>query len=156
MSDEDRSKTDVDPEAVETATAGSAGGAILGGVIGLAVGGPLGAAVGVGVGTLAGAAIGYGIDYDNVEPEFRKHHESDPDHLRHPWEHATRAYRYGWESHARPEFQGKEYQHVRADLQKGWTGSGDFADYEPYVKHSWDRRNEARMQDGSFSTAAKE
>jgi len=142
-------------EGVAGAIAGSTGGALLGGLMGLATAGPVGALVGVTVGTLGGAAAGYAIDYDGQESEFRRHHGSDPTHARHTWEEASPAYRYGWESHDRPEFRDKTYDHIRTDLHKGWTGSGDFADYEPYVKHAWQRRS-ALSQGGSFAQAAKE
>ncbi|WP_435011332.1 hypothetical protein P12x_002639 [Tundrisphaera lichenicola] len=142
-------------EGVAGAAAGGAGGAVMGTILGLAAGGPLGAAVGVAVGTLAGAAVGYSVDYEHHEQEFLDYHKSDPARASQPWERANPAYRYGWESHDRPEFRDKTYDHVQPDLQKGWTGSGDFADYEPYVKHAWERRA-AVMQDGSKAQPAKE
>ena len=65
------------------------------------------------------------------------------------------AYRYGGESYdTNPEFHDATYDKLRPALHKGWTGSSDFADYEDYVKHGWERRAASR-QLGSFSTAAK-
>jgi hypothetical protein len=159
MGDKDREDTEdvaatEGTDGVVGAAAGGAGGALLGALMGGVVGGPVGAAVGAGVGTLAGAAAGFAVDYDSHESEFRTYHESDPANARHPWDQASPAYRYGWESHDRPEFHDKTYDHIRTELHKGWTGSGDFADYEPYVKHAWQRRAESR-QAGSFSQAAK-
>jgi len=142
-------------EGVAGATAGVAGGAILGSVMGMAVGGPIGMAAGAVAGTLAGAGIGYWVDYNPHEEDFRRHHESDPARARHPFEQASPAYRYGWESRQRPEYRDKTYAQVRQDLHKGWTGSGDYADYESYVEHAWDRM-EASHKAGSFSQAAKE
>ncbi len=135
--------------------AGSTGGAILGTTMGLLVGGPIGMLAGGVAGTLVGAGVGYWADYDPHEPEFRQHHESDPARSRHTFDQASPAYRYGWESRQRPEFRDKTYDQVRPELHKGWTGSSDFADYESYVKHAWDRM-EASHQAGSFSQAAKE
>jgi hypothetical protein len=142
-------------EGVGGAAAGGTGGALLGSLMGLTLGGPVGAAVGAGIGTLAGAAVSYAVDYDSHEPQFREHHDSHPDRARHPWEQASPAYRYGWESHDRPEFHDKTYDHIRTELHQGWTGSGDFADYEPYVKHAWEHRTTLK-QGGSFVPAAKE
>jgi len=142
-------------DGVVGAAVGGTGGVLLGSLMGLTLGGPVGALVGGSVGTLAGAAAGYAIDYHGYEPEFREHHASDHAGPRHTWEEASPAYRYGWESHDRPEFHDKTYDHIRPELHKGWTGSGDFADFEPYVKHAWQRRR-TLAQDGSFAPAAKE
>jgi len=142
-------------DGVVGAIAGGTGGAILGGVLGLATGGPVGALVGTTIGTLGGAAGGFAVDYDKLVPAFREHHAAQHPQGRHTWEEAAPGYRYGWESHDRPEFRDRTYDHIRTDLHKGWTGSGDFADYEPYVKHAWERRS-ALSQGGSFAQAAKE
>ena len=97
---------------------------------------------------LAGLAVGYSVDYGPHEggiPAAPRH----PSVSRaSPLEQANPAYRYGWESHDRPEFHDKTYDHIRPELQKGWTGSGDFADFEPYIKHAWERRAVV-MQDGT-------
>jgi hypothetical protein len=142
-------------EGVAGAAVGGTGGVLLGSLMGLTLGGPVGALVGGGIGTLAGAAVGYALDYQGYEPKFREHHASDHARARHTWEEASPAYRYGWEVHDRPEFRDKTYDHIRTELHEGWTGSGDFADYEPYVRHAWERRR-ALTQDGSFAPAAKE
>ncbi len=137
------------------AAAGSTGGALIGTAMGLLVGGPLGMLAGGVGGTLVGAGVGYWVDYNPHEDEFRRHHEADPARARHPFEQASPAYRYGWESRQRPEFRDKTYAQARQELHKGWTGSGDFADYEGYVEHAWDRVA-ASHEAGSFSQAAKE
>jgi len=142
-------------EGVAGAAAGGASGAILGTVLGLAVGGPVGALAGVTIGTLGGAAAGFAIDYHEHAPDFHEFHAAHHAQGRHTWEEASPAYRYGWEAHDRPEFRDKTYDHIRTDLHKGWSGSGDFADYEPYVKHAWERRA-ARSHGGSSGQAAKE
>jgi len=136
-----------DAEGVVGAATVGAGGAILGAIMGAAAG-PIGIAVGTAVGTLAGAAIGYAVDYGAFEKDIRQHHESDPAQARHTWDEANPAYRYGWAMYDRPEFRDKTYDQARPELHKGWTGSGDFADYEPYVKHAWNRRVTI-MQDGT-------
>jgi len=142
-------------EGVVGAAAGGTGGALLGSLMGLTLGGPVGALVGGGIGTLAGAAAGYAVDYDSHERGFREHHAAHHAGARHSWDEAAPAYRYGWESHDRPEFRDKTYDHIRTDLHQGWTGSGDFADYEPYVKHAWERRT-SLTQAGSPAQPAKE
>jgi hypothetical protein len=123
--------------------------------MGAAVGGPVGMLVGGGVGTLIGAAAGYAIDYESHEPEFREHHNTAHPQGAHPFDQASPAYRYGWESHDHPEFHDQTYDKIRPALHQGWTGSSDFADYEDYVKHGWERRAASKAA-GSFSPAAKE
>jgi len=142
-------------DGVVGAAVGGTGGVLLGSLMGLTLGGPVGALVGGSLGTLAGAAAGYAIDFHGHEPDFRAHYASGHGHARHTWEEASPAYRYGWEAHERPEFHDKTYDHIRTELHRGWTGSGDFADFEPYVKHAWERRR-ALAQDGSFAPASKE
>jgi len=151
---EDASATE-GAEGVVEAIAGGTGGALLGSLMGLTVGGPVGALVGVAVGSLGGAAAGYALGYDTHKENFREHHASAHAHGRHTWEEASPAYRYGWEAHDRHEFRDKTYDHIRTELHKGWTGSGDFADYEPYVKHAWERRS-SLARHGSFAPATKE
>jgi len=129
-----------------SAAAGGAGGAVIGALLG-PVGGPIGAAVGTVVGTLGGAAGGYAGTYDTHEPAFREHHASGP--ARHPFEQASPAYRYGWESHGRQEYQGQSYDQARSDLHKGWAGQGDYSEFEPYVKDAWERRAAHASQAGS-------
>jgi len=57
------------------------------------------------------------------------------------------AYRYGWESHERPEYHGKTWKQVSSDLKKGWTG-GEWSDYEPHVKAAWERRASHKVEAG--------
>jgi uncharacterized protein YcfJ len=146
----------MDTKGVAGTAGGGLAGALAGAGIGAAIGGPGGLAVGAGIGGFVGSIAGGVIDYEAHEPEIRKHHESNPAFVaRHPWEHAAPAYRYGWEIHDNPAFQGKTYDKIRPELHKGWTGSSDFVDYEDYVKHGWERRA-ASKEAGSFSLAAKE
>jgi hypothetical protein len=117
-------------------------GCVLGAVMGAGLAGPVGMLVGVTVGTVLGAIAGYGVDYDyeSHEPEFRRRHESMHPQGGHTFEEASPAYRYGWESHDKPEFQDHSYDNVRPALYRGWSRSSDFADYEDYIKDGWERR----------------
>ncbi len=138
-------------------TAGTAGGgtagALAGAGIGAVVGGPVGAAVGAGIGAVTGAAAGATVDYESHEPALRKEYESTLAKSKkgataHSWEQVSPAYRYAWESHDRPEYQGKAYSQVSSDLKKGWTGTGSYADYEPHVKAAWERRASQTLASG--------
>jgi hypothetical protein len=142
---------------VAGATVGLGMGGALGTMIGAGLAGPVGMLVGGTVGTVLGAMAGFGINYDygSHEPDFRQRHETIHPQGGHTFEQASPAYRYGWESRDKPEFQDHTYDKARQALHEGWTGSSDFADYEDYIKHGWERRA-ASMAAGSFSTAAKE
>lgn len=164
MDDKDRRNPDElkgGANGVAGAATGLGVGGVLGTIMGAAVGGPIGMLVGGGVGTLLGGVAGYAVDYESHEPVFREHHatfrpqaepQTEPPHS---FEEASPAYRYGWESREKPEFQDHTYDKARPALHQGWTGSSDFADYEDYVKHGWERRA-ASIAAGSTSPAAKE
>ena len=158
MDDQDRQNPDTNQGGADGVVGEAAGigvGSVLGAVMGAAVAGPVGMLVGGGIGTLVGAAAGFAIDYDSHEPEFRQYHETTKAPAgRHTFDQASPAYRYGWESYDNPEFRDHTYDKIRPELHKGWTGSSDFADYEDYIKHGWERRA-ASAEAGSFSNAAK-
>src|SRR5947209_20258798 len=52
------------------------------------------------------------------------------------------------ECHARPEYRGKSWSDVSSHLKKGWSGHGDYAAYEPYIKNAWERRASHAAQAG--------
>jgi len=134
---------------VAGAAGGGSAGALAGAGIGAAVGGPVGAAVGAGVGAVAGSAAGAAIDYESHESEFRTEYESSTKGKgAHKWEEVSPAYRYGWESYNRPEYQGKSWSDVSSHLQKGWTGQGEYSAYEPYIKNAWERRGRFANKSG--------
>jgi uncharacterized membrane protein len=120
--------------------AGGATGAVVGGVIGGLTGGPAGAAVGVAAGAAVGAATGAALDYAAVEPEFHEEWRNGPYRDRSTWDDASAAYRYGWESYSEPEFRGRPWREVRADVERRWPGGSAWPDYEPMVHSAWERR----------------
>jgi len=64
----------------------------------------------------------------------------------HHWEETiSPAYRYGWESHDRPEYQGKSWSQVSPDLEQGWTG-GQWSSFEPHVRRAWEYRAKNHAQ----------
>ena len=145
----------MDTKGVAGTAGGGMAGALAGAGIGAAIAGPAGVAIGAGLGGIIGSLTGGLIDYEAHEPELRKFHESTPElAARHSWDQAAPAYRYGFESFDKPEYHDATYDKIRPELHKGWTGSSDFADYEDYIKHGWERRA-ASKEAGSFSTAAK-
>jgi len=104
---------------------GGTGGALAGAAIGAAVGGPVGALVGGAVGAVAGGYAGKGaaeaVNPTLEEGYWRENYKSRPYVQKdktfddyHP------AYRYGWESASRPEYQGRRFDEIENDLSRGW------------------------------------
>ena len=97
---------------------GGTGGALAGAAIGGAIGGPVGAVVGGAIGAVAGGAAGKGaaeaVNPTMEEAHWRKQAGKDFDQY-------APAYRYGWESASRTEYQGRRFDDVETDLEKNWT-----------------------------------
>jgi uncharacterized protein YcfJ len=122
--------------------AGGAAAATAGAVIGAVTGGPIGAIAGASLGGFIGSVSGGALAYGDVEPEFRRHYEASSTTSRgsQHWESISPAYQYGWESRDRAEYQGKSWDQVHSDLEKGWTGGGQWADHAPHARIAWERR----------------
>lgn len=103
---------------------GAGGGALAGAAIG-AIGGPIGMAVGGAIGAVAGGLAGKGVA-ESVNPTEEDGYWRD-NHASRPYYQAGRkyddyspAYKYGWESASRPEYQGRRFEDVESDLSRGW------------------------------------
>ncbi len=97
---------------------GGTGGALAGAAIGAVVAGPVGALVGGAVGAVAGGAAGKGaaevVNPTDEEKYWRSQSGKDYDQRAH-------AYRYGWESAGRPDYIGRRFEDVEADLSRDWN-----------------------------------
>jgi len=133
-------KEHVDKAQVDGKAAGAAAGGVTGALVGAAVGGPIGAGIGAVAGTAAGGFTGAAFDYNEAEPEFRRDWESRSDRDQRSWEDVSPTYRYGFESAARPEYQGRSYDEARTELRKGWTGKSKFEADEPLIRTAWETR----------------
>lgn len=100
--------------------AGAAAGAV-GGAIGGPVGAVAGAVVGAVVGGLGGKAVAEVVN-PTVETQYwRDNYANRPyadPQLNH--EQFAPAYQYGWESFGRRGKEGKKFDHIEADLSRGW------------------------------------
>lgn len=104
---------------------GSAGGAAAGAAIGAAVGGPVGAVVGGAVGAIAGGAAGHAAG-EALDPTVEGKYWKE-NYQKRPYYSSGKsysdyesAYRYGWESAARPDYRNRRFEEVEGDLEKGW------------------------------------
>ncbi len=150
------SKKTTDHEGVDRATVdakagGTAAGGTAGALIGAAVGGPVGAGIGAVAGAAMGGAAGVAVDdhdYSSVEPHFRQEWERGPYKASSSWDDASTAYRHGWESHSRPEHKGRSWDQVKPHLEKSWSGTGSFKDYEPLARSAWEKRATSKIAGG--------
>jgi hypothetical protein len=104
---------------------GAAGGAVAGAAVGAVVGGPVGAAVGGAAGAIAGGAAGHVAGEavnPTVEDTYWQEHFTARPYYRPGASYADfrPAYRYGWESASRSDYQNRRFEDVEGDLERGW------------------------------------
>jgi len=104
---------------------GAVGGVAAGAAVGAAIGGPVGAVVGGAVGAVAGGAAGHAMGEavdPTVEAGYWKENYSKRPYYRAGKEYSEYepAYRYGWESAAKPEYRDREWSAIEGDLGRGW------------------------------------
>ena len=103
---------------------GATGGALAGAAIG-AIGGPVGSAIGGAIGAVAGGLAGKGaaeaVNPTEEDSYWREQHKSRPYFQSgRNYDDYSPAYRYGWESASRAEYQGRRFDDVESDLSRGW------------------------------------
>lgn len=134
--------------------AGGSTGAATGAAIGAAVGGPVGAVVGGAIGAVAGGLTGKAvaevIDPTVEEAYWKKNYQSRPYYSpgRQYYDYGT-AYRYGWESAARPEYSEKKFEDIESDLETSWpshrnTDKDTWQDFREAVRDAYNRVKERR------------
>ncbi len=134
---------------------GAAGAGVAGAAVGAMVGGPVGAVVGAAVGGIAGGYAGKGvgemIDPTVEEGYWRTTYPTRPYYTEStPYEHYAPAYRYGWE--ARDRYEGKRFEEVETDLERGWDkfkgeSSLAWARAKEATRDAWNRVEDAVTPD---------
>jgi hypothetical protein len=125
---------------------GSAGGVVAGVVVGAVVGGPIGALVGSAIGAVVGGVTGHTVG-EAVNPTIEREYWSktfkDRPYYKpgNEYSHYEAAYRLGWESAARQEYEGREFDDVEPELQRNWKGdqgAGDpWTDARDATRDAW-------------------
>jgi hypothetical protein len=121
---------------------GSAGGAAAGAAVGGVLGGPVGAVVGGAIGAVAGGAAGHAAG-EAVNPTVEDAYWSENYRSRpyyqsgQSYDEYQPAYRYGWESAARPEYKGRKFSEVEGDLERGWDKA------KGATSRTWEQSKEA-------------
>jgi hypothetical protein len=104
---------------------GAGAGAAAGAAVGGAVGGPVGAVVGGAIGAVAGGAAGHAggeaLDPTVEDAYWRENYSRRPYAVTgKPYDEYQPAYKYGWESAARPDYRNRRFEEVEGDLERGW------------------------------------
>jgi hypothetical protein len=105
---------------------GGIAGAAAGAAIGTAVGGPLGGALGAAAGAVAGGVAADQIQ-DELDPKieetyWREHYKTRPYYKPgEDYEVYLPAYRFGWESAIRKQFNDRDFEDIEPELRNLWT-----------------------------------
>jgi len=139
---------------------GSAGGAAAGGAVGATVGGPIGAIVGGAIGALVGGVAGHAVGEavnPTIESDYWSRNFKDRPYYKSGREYSEYepAYRFGWESAARKEYAGREFDDVESELQNNWKGdqgaSDPWTDARDATRDAWLRVRTSSTADAGAS-----
>jgi hypothetical protein len=115
----------------------------LGGPIGTIIGGIAGAVTGWWAGKAISEAASH-VTHDD-ETYYRTHYESSPNRLAdRSYEDVRPAYQLGHLAGRNPEYQGRSFEEVETDLQRGWSSDvssrhGDWQQVRPYARDAYER-----------------
>jgi hypothetical protein len=115
----------------------------LGGPIGTIIGGIAGAVAGWWAGKAISEAATH-VTHDD-EAFYRTHYESSANRLAdRDYEDVRPAYQLGHLAGRNPEYQGRSFEEVEADLQRGWTSDvsarhGDWTQVRHYARDAYER-----------------
>ena len=144
-------RVDVDNPADEIGEAvGGISGVLTGAALG-SLGGPIGTIIGGIAGAVAGwwagKAISEAASHVTREDEtyYRAEYERSPNRLAdRSYEDVRPAYQLGHLAGRNPEYQGRSFEEVEPDLQRGWTSDvsarhGDWQQVRPYARDAYER-----------------
>ena len=134
---------------------GHAVGGVSGALTGAAVGSPAGP-IGTIVGGIAGAVGGWWAGRtvaeavskfnDHDDNNYRQAYEARPDRLAdRSYEDVRPAYQLGHLASENPDYNGKNFETIEAELQRGWTNDlrarhGDWAAVRPFAEEAYSSR----------------
>jgi hypothetical protein len=135
---------------------GEAAGGITGAIAGAAVGsvvGPAGTVIGAIAGALggwwSGRAIAEAVERltEDDETYYRRHHASTARGSDRTYDEARPAYHLGHIAGMNPDYQGRQFEEIEADLQRGWNDDvrnryGEWDAVRGFVEAGFKRRRE--------------
>ena len=133
--------------------AGGLGGAAAGAAVGTAVAGPIGTVIGAIAGAVGGWWAGYAATHTDKyttddDQYYRASYESDTNRAAdRSYDDVRPAYQLGHIASYNPDYRGRSFEEVEADLQKGWTTDlrnrhGDWTNVRHYAQSAFSRRVE--------------
>jgi hypothetical protein len=151
----------IDPEPAKAVGKGAGGiaGAHVGAGLGAFVLGPIGMVIGAIAGAVggwwAGDAIAKGLDKWSEEDDevFRTSYLSSPGgRSGRAYEDVRPAYQLGYLAGRNPEYRGRAFDDIEADLRAGWSAElgqkhGEWDEVRPYVRDAYTRQAEARERE---------
>ena len=148
---------------------GEAAGGISGVLTGAALG-SLGGPIGTIIGGIAGAVGGWWTGRAISEAATRMTHDDDKYYETHyqtsetrmadrTYEHVRPAYQLGHLASMNPDYAGRDFEAVEADLQRGWTDDvrskhGDWSSVRGYARDAYLRGRSSAGMGGAGATAA--
>ena len=142
---------------------GGVSGVVTGAAIG-SVGGPIGTVIGAVAGAVGGWWAGRTVSEaasrftNHDDNNYRQAYESRPDRLAdRSYDDVRPAYQLGHIASENPDYNGKNFESIESDLQKGWGNDlrskhGDWATVRPYAEEAYSSRNAS----SSSSVTARE
>ena len=151
--------------------AGGIGGTVAGAALGTLIAGPVGAAVGVIAGAVGGwwagrAATDKNELYTEADDEYyRGRYESLPDRpADRGFDEVRPAYCLGHYAACNPDYSGRSFEEVEADLQRGWTDDlssryGEWGTMRGHAREAYldrrENRHDSALRDSDRTRAAE-
>jgi hypothetical protein len=139
---------------------GGVSGVVTGAAIGSA-GGPLGTIIGGIAGAVGGWWAGRTVSEaasrftDHDDNNYRQAYEARPDRLAdRSYEDVRPAYQLGHLASENPDYNGKNFEAIEADLQRGWSNDlrakhGDWAAVRPYAQEAYTSRTSVSAREAT-------
>ncbi|MDO8502659.1 MAG: hypothetical protein Q7S20_12530 [Gemmatimonadaceae bacterium] len=139
---------------------GGVSGVVMGAAVGSA-GGPIGTIIGGIAGAVGGWWAGRTVAEaaskfnDHVDNNYRQTYESRPDRLAdRTYEDVRPAYQLGHLASENPDYNGKSFETIESDLQRGWGNDlrarhGDWAAVRPYAEEAYTSRRSVSMREAT-------
>ena len=116
------------------------------------MGAVVGGAIGAVAGGLTGKSVAEVIDPTVEEAYWKEKYQSRPYYSpgRQYYDYGT-AYRYGWESAARPEYAEQKFEDIESDLETSWPSyrnndKDTWQDFREAVRDAYNRVREKRLK----------
>jgi uncharacterized protein (TIGR02271 family) len=153
MAGQERKNSGVESNEAVGKGVGGVGGAAAGAAVG-SLAGPVGTAIGALAGAVGGwwagkAAADAAANVDPADDDYYRKHFVQTSHTR-DFDTARPAYQLGHLAGMNPEYEGRSFEEVEPQLQRGWTSdlstrAGNWNDVRGYAQNAFERGQEQRL-----------